>query len=302
MRESSITFFASSTSIWLGRLAVLIAMSIYAGNFVASRFSIHQTSLSAYDLVALRFSVAGILLLPILFHLGIKNLGGMGWQRGMILTCVAGAPYMMLMLSGLHFAPASHGAVLNPGFVPIVATVGMWITANVRISPTRVIALGVIVVGLVLVTSFSLSHEPRLLWGDTLLLLSGLSWGVFTVLVRVWRLNPLHVAVVVSVLSLAYVPPYLLFISHGIATAPASHVVFQAINQGVFNAIVALYLFAFGVRTLGPHNAALFSPLVPILATLFAIPLLGEQPSFIQWIGIILVVLGMFSAARQPLT
>lgn len=208
---------------------------------------------------------------------------------------------MMLMLGGLHFSPASHGAVLNPGFVPIVTTVGMWIIANVRISLTQVIALNVIVVGLILITSFSLSHEPRLLLGDTLLLLSGLSWGVFTVLVRVWRLNPLHVAVVVSVLSLAYVPPYLLFMSHGIATAPILHVVFQAINQGVFNAIVALYLFAFGVRTLGPHNAALFSPLVPILATLFAIPLLGEQPSFIQWIGIILVMLGMFSAARQPL-
>lgn len=206
--ESTLTGRDEPRILIFGILAAITAMSMYAANFVISRYSIH-TGLTAYDLNALRYASAGLLLLPILVKFGISDLAGIGWQRGLILAWLAGVPYMLLVLGGLHFSPAAHGAVLNPGFVPVVAAIGMWLITGIRIHILKLFALVTIILGLVLVTSFSLSTEADTLFGDLLFLLSGLSWGVFTVLLRHWQLDPWRVAVVVSVLSMLYLPIYI---------------------------------------------------------------------------------------------
>jgi drug/metabolite transporter (DMT)-like permease len=55
---------------------------------------------------------------------------------------------------------------------------------------------------------------------------------------------------------------------------------------------------AYAVRQLGSQLAALFSPLIPVLTTLLAVPMLGEVPSALQLFGVAAVVGGMLSAAR----
>lgn len=280
-----------------GILAALAAMSLYASNFVLSRYSI-QAGLSAYDLNALRYLSAGLLLLPLLIRYGLGDLAGIGWRRGFVLATLAGAPYMMQIFAGLRFSPAAHGSVLNPGFVPVVAAIGMWLVDGVRIRLIKQFALLAILIGLGLVTSFSFSNDARVLFGDGLFLLSGLSWGIFTVLIRHWHLNPWRVAVVVSVLSLLYLPIYFLALEPHLGSAPIVHVLAQALFQGPGLSIFALFLFGYSVRTLGPHHASVYSPLVPVLASLLAIPLLHEIPGPQQWLGIALVVSGMYLAAR----
>ncbi|MBD2103944.1 hypothetical protein [Leptolyngbya sp. FACHB-261] len=96
-----------------GVAAILLVMAIYTTNFVAIRYSI-LNGLTSLDLAALRFSVAGLAMLPSFCRLGLRDLGGLGWPRAMLLTCLAGSPYMVVFFFGLSFAPASHGAVLNP--------------------------------------------------------------------------------------------------------------------------------------------------------------------------------------------
>lgn len=282
---------------WWGIFAALGAMALYASNFVASRYSI-QAGLTAYDLNALRYSTAGLLLLPLLIKYDIRSLAGIGWGRGLVLAWLAGAPYMMLVFGGLRFSPAAHGAVLNPGFVPIVAALGMWLLTGTRVSLIKQFSLLMVIAGLVLVTSFSLSSSLSILFGDLLFLLSGLSWGIFTVLLRHWQLNPWRVAVVVSVLSTLYLPFYLLLAEQHITGTPLLHVLLQLIFQGVILSILALFLFGYAVKSLGPHHASVYSPLVPILATLFGIPILHEIPSLLQLSGILLAVTGMYFAAR----
>lgn len=288
---------AQATPIWPGILAALVAMALYASNFVVSRYSI-QAGLTAYDLNALRYATAGLLLLPLLIKYDIRTLAGIGWGRGLVLAWLAGAPYMMLVFGGLHFSPAAHGSVLNPGFVPIVAALGMWLITGIRIPLMKQLSLLAIIGGLVLVTSFSLSNNIGILLGDLLFLLSGLSWGVFTVLLRHWQLNPWRVAVVVSVLSTIYLPFYFLLAEQHITTAPIAHVMAQMLFQGPGLSIFALFMFSYAVKVLGPHHASVYSPLVPVLATLLGIPILNEIPSMTQLTGILLAVTGMYFAAK----
>jgi drug/metabolite transporter (DMT)-like permease len=290
----------------LGVIAMLFVVATYAFNFVAVRYSVRH-GLQPLDLAGLRYSVAGLVLLPYFLRLlftdraqgpnSSRKTPGIGWPKALALACCAGSPYMLLFFFGLRFAPASHGAVLNPGIVPSVVFVGMVLLRRLRFSVARALSLALIVLGLVLVTRSSFSLSGEVLFGDLLLLLSGILWGMYTLLARLWNVKPLQAAAIVSVLSMVYVPGYVLFGYDGFPATSIAHVIVQAVLQGVINSVVALYLVTYAVQKLGAQLAALFSPLIPVITTLLAIPLLGEIPGALQWIGIVIVVLGMVSAA-----
>src|SRR5262249_13397300 len=105
-------------------------------------------------------------------------------------------------------------------------------------------------------------------------------------------------ASIISVLSMIYVPVYLLFFYRGFGSASALHVVAQAAFQGLVNSIVALYLITFAVRRLGAQLTSLFSPLIPVMAQLLAGPLLAEVPTPAQWTGVAIVAAGMVTDWR----
>ncbi len=284
------------SDLYFGLLAISITVLIYAVNLVFSRFGV-QHGLNPYDLTALRFAVAGCLLLPYFFKLGWVNAGGLGWPKALLLALLAGSPYMWLLFKGLAFAPASHAAVLNPGIVPSVVFLGLVVLGIQSFSLKRLFSLLLIILGLILVTSASFVIDNEVMFGDLLLFVTGLSWGLFTLLCKLWQVKPLQATAIVCVLSMLYLPLYLLFFYQGFENTSSFHVVAQAIYQGVFNAVIALFLLTYAIEKLGAQLTSLFSPLIPVLTTLIAIPVLKEVPDLTQWIGITLVVMGMLWAA-----
>ena len=280
-----------------GVVAILSVVALYAANIVVTRYSVLH-GFTGLDLAALRYAVAGLVCLPYAWHAGVRDLGGIGWRRGVVLACLAGAPYMVVFFYGLRFAPAAHGAVLNAGVVPSVVFLGLVCLGRQAFVVTRALSLLSIAFGLVLVTGASFSMHGWVVLGDALLLLTGVSWGLFTLLAKIWEVRPLQATVVVSVLSLAYLPVYWLGGLTGSGSVSIFHVVAQAVFQGVVLSIGTVYLVAYAVGKLGPQLTALFSPLVPVLTTLLAVPLLGEMPTLAQWAGIACVAGGMLGAAR----
>ena len=291
-------FTPKQSTLLPGVVAILFVMAIYAANFVVTRYSV-LNGLTSFDLAALRFSVAGLLMLPYFYRLGLTDLGGIGWPRAILLSCLAGSPYMLVFFYGLSFAPASHGAVLNPGIVPSVVFLSMVFLGLQSFSLARAVSLMSIVLGVIFVTASSFSLQGSVLFGDLLLFSTGISWGIFTLLAKRWKLRPMQGTAIVSVISLLYVPLYLLFWYNGFGSVSVTHLVSQAIFQGLVLSIGTIYLVTYAVQRLGAQLTSLFSPLVPVLTTLIAVPLLGEIPTSLQWIGIILVVLGMVSAAKM---
>jgi drug/metabolite transporter (DMT)-like permease len=76
-----------------------------------------------------------------------------------------------------------------------------------------------------------------------------------------------------------------------------SLVLFQAVLQGVLNIVVALWLWGTAVRVLGAAVAQRFPPLIPVVGTLSAVPILGEWPGPLQMLGFALIVSGLTLAA-----
>lgn len=275
----------------------LFAISIWVGWIVLTRYGV-TTTLSAYDITALRFACAGLVLAPIVIRngWGVRRVGLRKW---LIIVCCAGVPYVLIASSGLQFAPAAHAGALIPGTMPLWAALLAMFFLKERIGGTRKLGLLLIPIGIVIFVGSGLTDFATGHWrGHLLFLTAAIFWASFTVAMRSAGqsgFTALHAASVVSVVSaLAYLPVYALFIPHRIAEAPLAPVLIQTFYQGIFVSIVSLYAYARAVAILGASLGASFASLVPVLAMLTAIPLLGEWPRSSDYAGIAAITFGVF--------
>ena len=275
----------------------MAAALIYGGQFVITRWSFLRT-LTPWDLAAVRFVVAGLLLLPVLVRHGVADAAGIGWRRAVVLATVAGAPYTLLLYAGLALAPAAHGAVIITGGTPAISTVLAWLWLGVRPSASRFAGVAAIVIGLALVSGSAFAGDSRAWLGDVIFVAPAVMWALFTILTRRWQVDPVLGTAVVWVLALAYLPAYLLVFGLRVLDAPASELVLQGLYQGLGVAIVALTLYSYAIRVLGAATGSLFMPLVPVFGVLLAIPVLAEIPTTVQIVGMIGVSVGMVLASR----
>lgn len=279
------------------------AMVIFGANFVVSRHAV-LNGLSSHDMLALRFVTAGFLLLPsFMMAGGLRDCAGLGWKRGLVLAVMSGFPMSFLLMTGLTFAPAAHGAVIGPGTVTVIGIVGSVLLFGAIL--TRQLVLGVIAVliGLACLGIAGTTHSnPSIVFGDLCFLGVGLVWGGYPLLIQLWRVNALKATAVVSVLSMAYLPIYFAFYFRGFDVAPWWVLLAHAINQGVLNVIVGLWIWSWSTPVLGPSVAGRFPPMIPVVGTLLAIPVLGEIPSGLQIGGIALIIAGLFVASWRRAT
>src|SRR5436190_247743 len=197
----SVTPSRARTALAIG--AAVLAMLIYASQFVLSRWSMQRT-LSLWDLAALRFTVAGLVSLPVLLR--HRPAGAVAWRRVAALSAAAGAPYTLIMYAGLVLAPAAHGAVIVTGVTAVVTTAVAWPWFGVRPWPARTAGLVLVVIGLALVGSPAVTGGGHAWLGDALFIVAGVLFALFTVGARHWRVDPLPATAAGRVLALPYVP------------------------------------------------------------------------------------------------
>jgi drug/metabolite transporter (DMT)-like permease len=251
-----------------------------------------SNALDAWGVTALRFGVAGVLLLPLFAR---KRLGALGVLPALFLACGAGAPYVLLTAGGLAFAPGGHMGIITPSCMLLCSTLGSRLILQEPLTASRIAGALTIMTGLVALGWDGLANHGDLTWlGDAMFTLGGLLWAAYTIGSRVWRVEPLHATAIVGVLSmLLYVPAYLWLEGARLASAPWREVVIQAVFQGVLSAIVALLLYTRAVAILGAARGSVFAALVPAFSLLLAIPLLHETPTALQLVGVAFVTAGM---------
>src|SRR5215467_5057230 len=103
-----------------GAACGLAAVSIWAGNIVVAGLGL-RSSLTPWDITAIRFIVAGVVLAPYLARTGLafERLGGLGLAA----LVLGGAPTVLLANAGLLFAPAAHAGSLFPGAMPLMTAI-----------------------------------------------------------------------------------------------------------------------------------------------------------------------------------
>lgn len=284
-----------------GALYGLSAVSIWAAFIVVSRLGV-GTSLTPWDVAAIRFGVAGVLLLPYLMKKGLA-LNGLGWIGLAAISVGGGAPMVLLVNAGLLFAPAAHAGALFPGVMPLMVALMAAIILREALTPRKngglvLIALGAIMI--VWASGGTLGTRQNI--GHFLFLCAGLAWAGYTVAMRRARLDGLHAAAIAAVASLVcYVPIYAAVSPGSLFKAPVADVALQAIVQGVLTAIIALLLYGRMVSILGAAAGSAFVALTPAATALLAILVLDEWPSAIDWIAIIVISAGVYLLSGGPL-
>ena len=277
----------------------LMAAAIWASYTVLARWAV-KSGLNAADLTLLRFAPGALIMAPFVWRWGLRDLCGIGWKRGLVLTVLAGPGFSLLFMSGFTLAPLAHGAVIAPACQLLTGlTLAAWLAHT---GWTRETAFGAafVALGLAFMGGDSLLHHEGglVLLGDGLFAAAGACWGLFGALSRRWQLDPLRLTGVVVVLSFVMVaPPFFVFADLSrLANAGPGMLTLQLLAQGVGAGFLAVLGFNRAAALLGPGRAAFFGALVPGAASMLAIPVLGEIPTALQLMGIVAVVTGLLIA------
>lgn len=296
-RLADITGAVKEHPVIKGTACVLFSVLVWSGWMVASRYGVKGT-LSAYDITAIRFTVAGLLLAPVAFKRGLTA-GPYGFWGAVILAMLVGAPYSMIAVAGMRYAPASHASTLINGTLLLVTTIVGIHGLKEETSRIRLLGVACSFCGIVCMLAAKSGASSQEQWlGHILFVISGLIWSGYTLLVRAWKVNAMQASAAVCVISmLGYLPIYLAFIPSHISFDNWHDVAFQALYQGVLTGVLAFITFNAGVQLLGASRAGAFIPLVPALSTILAIPILHEVPTALEWVGVTAVSSGVFLAS-----
>jgi drug/metabolite transporter (DMT)-like permease len=282
-----------------GALYGLAAVSIWSGWIVVARLGL-RTSLTPWDIAALRFGVAGLILLPYLFNRGLA-FDRLGWV-GLAAIVLGGAAPVFLANSGLLFAPAAHAGALFPGVMPLMVALLAAALLREEFTSAKKLGFAFILPGVLAVVWGSGSElGSRQNVGHGLFLSAALAWAFYTVAMRKARLDGLHAAALSAVGSLLYLPVFALMPGATLARASWSDLGLQAFVQGVLTAILSLLLYGRAVGILGASSGAAFAALCPAMTALLGIPILGEWPKPIDWMAISLISVGVYIVSGGPL-
>ena len=282
-----------------GALYGLAAVSIWSGWIVVARLGL-RTSLTPWDIAALRFGVAGLLLLPYVLSKGLA-IDRLGWGGLAAIVLGGGAP-VLLANTGLLFAPAAHAGALFPGVMPLMVAILAAVILTEAFTKAKWVGFALILPGVFAVAWDGSSTGSQQTIGHALFLGSGLAWTCYTVAMRGARLDGLHAAAIAAVGALLlYVPAYWLVAGESLTRAPWPDLALQAVVQGLLTAIISLLLYGRAVAILGASSGAAFAALCPAMTALMAIPILGEWPSAIDCTAIAMISIGVYIVSGGPM-
>jgi drug/metabolite transporter (DMT)-like permease len=276
-------------------------VSIWAGWIVAVRLGI-RTTLAPWDIVAIRFGVAGLILLPCLTRNGIA-VDRLGWTGLAAIVLGGGAPMVLVSYGGLLFAPAAHAASLYTALIPLYVAMVAAVVPGEAFTVVKWIGLVLIVTGVLgIVWGAGGTIGTRQNIGHVMFIGAGLLWACYVVAMRKARLEGLHAAAIAAVVSLiVYVPVYVGGFGARLFNAPWRDLVLQAFVHGFLVAVISFVCIGRAVSILGASNGSAFAAMAPAITAILAIPVLGEWPAKSDWIAMLLISGGVYIASGGPL-
>lgn len=278
----------------VGVAAGITVMLLFAGMLVVSRFGA-TSSLTVYDMAGLRFGVAGVCTLPIILSMRWPRLEI--WKM-LVIAATSGAPFALFLFGGMSFAPVAHGGIVTNGAMPVIAAGIAWFAFGNRLGGWRVFGIVMIVSGVLATGWDALANGMPGQWRGHLLFLGAAACNAtFLTTVRGWDITALQSLIIVNGFNLVlYVPIWLLFLPSNLAATPWPEIALQGVYQGIVAAFFASIMIAHAARMLGGMRQAAVMSGAPAVAVLIAIPTLGEIPSTISIIGVVVVTAGILVA------
>lgn len=278
-----------------GYLYVLICMVIWGGFTLTSRLNV-KWGIEAWDITALRFALAFVILVPILIYK--KDLAFLWKKEPFILAMIGGVGYCLTSYSAFHYVPAAHAAIFLNGFIPLCTALAGFVIFKQAFDKHTWLSV-IIMIASISIMSLLMYRETGVAFGlgDLLFVLSAMWWGVFSILLRQWKLSAWHAMSGVAIWSaIIYLPIYLLFLPKHLLEPEPIHIILQTLFHGICVVMIATLAYVEAIKRLGAFKTGSIVTLAPFIAAVIAVPVLGEPLS----LAIICGLIGMAIGALQP--
>mgnify|MGYP001331564129 FL=1 len=256
-----------------------------------------HTTLSIFDLIAIRFGVSGLVVLP--FILYFKPWKTLTLFRAIVYSFLLGPIYMMFVFSGFIYAPASHSAVFFNGFLPFLTLLITSLWLKKRISRLQIISVFLILLGAFLILLDGASLKIEISWlGDLLFLIAGFLFAIYIVVSREWKITISELIFCTAFLNfLIYLPIWIIFIPKNFGSISNTDLFTQIIFQGIVPNLIGLLLVTIAVKKIGSAPTSAFLAGVPATASILSFFILGEYLGIKGWIGILSITPGILILA-----
>ncbi|HWK01939.1 MAG TPA: DMT family transporter [Xanthobacteraceae bacterium] len=280
----------------IGYLALVATVLLWSAWIVYTRQGV-QHALPISVIAFLRMLVPALVLAPLIWRAGIFGRG----HPLALFFCVLGAglPHIFIAATGLRYASAADFSAVVMGSMPIFVAILSALLFKESFGWLRTVGLISTVAGVLAIAQNGLfSSNADVNFGHILFLVVALNYAGYTIGFRQSGLTPFEATGLVAFWSLLFILPFgLMPTIEYVRNGHAGEIAFQAVLQGVLSNLIGLVTFSEGVRRLGASRSAAFTALVPVVATLMAIPVLGEWPDGWAITGVIFASIGVVLAS-----
>ncbi|MDX3973050.1 DMT family transporter [Shinella sp.] len=258
-----------------GYAGAVVTVLIWATWVLATRHTA-ATPLGAVDIGLIRYGVPAILLAPIWLKTGLLP-KDVPLKLVVVMVAGAGALFFQVTAAALHVTPAAPGGILLGGSMPLATALIGIVLFGERPDRMRLAGLAAIVAGVVILLAASMQKSGMTMTGFLLLPLGAVLWAGFTHAFRRSGLSALEGAALIAIWSfLIHLVLAVVYGTH-LAEASLSDLALQVTSQGILSGLIATFAYGTAIRALGGSQAAAFTAITPVLATLGGAVFLGES-------------------------
>ena len=274
---------------------LLLTCFFWAGNFVVSKSLVEHAS--PITLTALRWLIAVICLLPLVW-----------WKEKKLLPPKkAILPLFLMGLTGvvlfnlLQFLALEHTTATNVGLISTLNMLSIAVCSFIflkeKMNGLQIISMILSLFGVILVLSkgkidylLSLNFNR----GDLWMIAAVCVWGIYTICSK-WAMtktSALMSTLYSAIFGLIVLLP--LSVPNFTVTNINPSFVISILYTGVLSTVVCMLLWNICVQNVGSTTSGVFLNFNPIFTAILAFIFLGEQLTWIQGIGSIIVITGCY--------
>ena len=299
-------------------MAIICAMLIWAGAGIAVKEAL--LIFNPLTLIVLRFTIAVVLMLCIglIFRgneiVGLQRVG----KKDIPLFLFGGIlqPFLYFIFETYTYqsfaSPTIAEAMLSTQ--PILAPIFAWVLLREQVTRYNILGIIVSTIGMLLLLLVgSNNFEIGNVWGVLLAVITVSCSVGYSVVLR--RIPPHYspLTIVFYVQSISLVLFYILWGGDQLFNSHFSFLIshFSFLNSqllpsllsvlylAVLASVTAFILFCYTVRYIGVTRANIFNNIRPVFTALLMLVIFNEQLPFWKWIGIVVIIIGLFISQKQ---
>jgi drug/metabolite transporter (DMT)-like permease len=271
---------------------------IWGSSFLFIRVAV--TDMAPSVVVFGRCVLGALFLVP----LAARNGALVGLRRNMIpiaaVACLDMALPTFLTAWGEERVSSSVAGILTATDPLFTAVLALWLIRSEAVDRKRFTGLVIGFTGVVALLGIDFGGSPSELAGAAAVLLAAACFAGAALVYRRWlaEVQALGVTAVMTVLSsVVFIAPAALALPRHM---PSAGSVLALATLGIVNTGLAYWLFYLLIDQAGAATAAVITYVMPVVALLLGVGILGESLTVGASAGLVLIALGAWLATRQP--